>query len=194
MGTCQNCHRDTSCLHQNPVSSKEMYFLIGFIVFVSQIGYALFYSQIDSHTIGRISLIAAIAISIVLIPLVVMYILFDKQYLSLFFGCHQKKERSYHIKEFYLPLCARCTGIFIGIYVSILIFLIDFQVLWILLLMVPLLIDGVIQRFSNYESKNIIRLFTGLLFAPGFVVLYGLMNYYIHFGFTEIAKAIVSVL
>jgi uncharacterized membrane protein len=170
-----------------------MYFLVGFIVFISQVGYALFYGQLDSLSIVRISLIAAIALSIILIPLVVMYILFDKQYLALFFGCHQKKERSYHLKDFYLPLCARCSGILIGIYLSILVFLFNFDVLWILLLMLPLLIDGVIQRLSNYESKNLIRLFTGMLFAPGFVVLYGLINYYIHYGFTEIAKVVVTL-
>lgn len=34
------------------------------------------------------------------------------------FRCHQLPERSFHIKGFQMPLCARCMGILIGFFIA----------------------------------------------------------------------------
>ncbi len=42
---------------------------------------------------------------------------------------------------------------------------------WALALMIPMLIDGFAQQLTVYESNNIKRLITGILFGVGFVTL-----------------------
>ena len=192
METCHKCNRNTSCLHQNPVSEKELYFLIGFIILISQIGYAIFFNQLSSNTYIRLSLISSIEVSIILIYMIVMYIMYDKQYLALFFGCHQKKERSFSKSGITFILCARCTGILVGMFLSIGVFLFEISFIIHLLLMVPLLLDGIVQRFTKYQSNNLTRLLTGMLFAPGFLMIYGYINYFIHFGFSFIATQVLK--
>ncbi|WP_412176753.1 DUF2085 domain-containing protein [Bacillus sp. T3] len=83
-----------------------------------------------------------------------------------------------------LPLCARCTGIFIGYMVGLLYaFTFGSLELWFaLLLLIPLIIDGMVQFRTNYVSTNIRRLITGILagFGTDFFV-YGIVN----LGFTH---------
>lgn len=71
------------------------------------------------------------------------------------------------------PLCARCTGELIGILLAPAAFwmfgLPDGKIcLWLLL---PLVLDGGIQRLTRYESGNIRRLLTGMLFGYALVGL-----------------------
>ena len=193
MGTCPSCNRDTSCLHQDPVSKKELYFLIGFLVFVSQLVFVILTNQKNEYDIYNVSIYGAISLSFILIFMIMMYFIWNKQYLTLFFGCHQMKDRSFHIRGIPFILCARCTGILIGILTSFIVFWARFPGWLIGILIIPLLVDGIIQRVSKWESKNLIRLFTGILFAPGFVVLYSYINLYIHLGFTYIAKVVISL-
>lgn len=193
MSTCQKCGRDSTCLHQNPLSVKETYFLIGFIVLVSQVGYAYFSYYLDSREVVGISLIAYFALIIILMFMLLMYLGFQKQYLALFFGCHQNKGRTFHISKTPLPLCARCTGIFIGIFLSVFLFISEINFLYIYLLVIPLIVDGLLQRFTRYESNNYTRLITGLLFAPGFVILFGYINYFINLGFNYLGAQAVSL-
>jgi len=40
------------------------------------------------------------------------------------------------------------------------------------LLMLPMIIDGLVQRLTSYESNNIKRVITGFLFGYGLVVLF----------------------
>ena len=43
--------------------------------------------------------------------------------------------------------------------------------MWIgLLMLVPMTVDGTVQRVTSYESNNIRRLITGILWGVGFVV------------------------
>ena len=42
----------------------------------------------------------------------------------------------------------------------------------VLLLMVPLVLDGTIQKLTSYESGNIRRLITGILFGIAFICLF----------------------
>jgi len=193
MATCQQCNRDTSCLHKHPISALELNLLIGFIVIVSQIGYTLYFNQLDSNDLYKISLIGTVSVLIILTFMLLMYIKYDKQYLALFFGCHQIKERSFLKQGIPFILCARCTGILIGIGLSIGVFLLEINAVLLVILIMPLFLDGLIQRFSKYESRNLMRLFTGILFAPGFLILYGYMNYYIHSFFSFVGNQVIQL-
>lgn len=92
--------------------------------------------------------------------------IFDK-----YWGCHQMAERSFFIKGYQLPACARCTGLIIGECVSILLFITDLRLssLFNILLLIPLSLDGIIQYKTAYESNNVKRLTTGILFGFGFI-------------------------
>lgn len=80
--------------------------------------------------------------------------------------CHQHASRSYFLNGNQMPVCSRCSGIFISIGISAMIFVffrIKMPFWMIIALIVPLALDGGIQLISSYESSNIIRLITGIL-------------------------------
>lgn len=92
---------------------------------------------------------------------------------------HQHASRSFFLNDNQLPFCARCTAIFLGLVLGalVLVFLeIELNILWIILGLVPIGLDGGIQLVTNYESTNAIRFATGLLagivtgIALGFIV------------------------
>jgi len=80
--------------------------------------------------------------------------------------CHQHASRSYFLNGNQMPVCARCTGIFVSMSVFAMLF-VFFRVkmpFWrIIALIMPLALDGVVQLMSSYESSNIMRLITGIL-------------------------------
>ena len=88
--------------------------------------------------------------------------------------CHQMPSRSFSIGSYQFPLCARCTGIMVGRGISLLLFpvfyfALDIPLLPALivlpLLLVPLAVDGMIQKFTSYESTNFRRMVTGILWG-----------------------------
>ena len=84
-------------------------------------------------------------------------------------GCHQMPERSFFIGDYQFPLCARCTGIVIG-HVSAIIAAFFCQVpIKTIFGILPLAIDGTVQKFTNYESNNRRRLVTGFLYGFTFM-------------------------
>ena len=85
-------------------------------------------------------------------------------------GCHQMKERSFHIKGKQMFVCSRCLGIIIGyiIVAPIMYFLKLHFGFYTILFMIPLVIDGSLQYFKVLTSNNIRRLITGLLGGYGF--------------------------
>ena len=99
---------------------------------------------------------------------------FINKWLPIIFGCHCRSDRSIYIKGKKLPICARCTGELIGIIVSIILFrFIKTSLLFDLIIMMPLVLDGFIQLKTSYESNNTKRMITGILFG------YGLSNLFI---------------
>ena len=97
----------------------------------------------------------------------------------LFFGrsiCHQLPERSFMVDGRYLPFCARDTGIYIGIFSS-LVFLYfskkyratmipNIKVsLCLLMMLMPLAVDGLGSYLHFYETNNVNRMVTGILFG-----------------------------
>ena len=85
--------------------------------------------------------------------------------INYFFLCHQIPERSFFFRGHQFPICARCTGILLGYIIGGLIALryqhIPLEIL--ILLLVPLGIDGCAQYLGFWESTNRRRLFTGIL-------------------------------
>ncbi|UHA72081.1 DUF2085 domain-containing protein [Paenibacillus sp. 481] len=94
--------------------------------------------------------------------------------------CHRLRSRSFVIRGRQFPICARCTGIFVG-YFLLPLFLM-FQpntvsmlnvLLFVFLLSVPMLVDGFTQKWKWRESNNGLRLMTGVLFGAGQATLIG---------------------
>lgn len=87
--------------------------------------------------------------------------------------CHQKPERSFFWKGKQFPVCARCTGIYLG-YLSFPLFNFELIALssWIsILLSLPTIIDGLTQAYFKRESNNVLRLLTGILAGVGLMAL-----------------------
>lgn len=95
------------------------------------------------------------------------------KWLPIIFGCHCKKERSFYYKGKKFPICARCTGILIGLIIeNIIFYFYKFSNILSLLFIIPLIIDGVIQEYFSYESNNRRRFITGVLFSFGLINLF----------------------
>lgn len=101
-----------------------------------------------------------------------------KNFFDILFVCHKIPSRSFFYKGKQFPICARCTGIFIGYLLAIIYFILqlilDFQYPSIYIstiLVIPTLIDGVIQYFTHYESGNYRRLITGILAGFGIIFI-----------------------
>ncbi|MFK9090088.1 DUF2085 domain-containing protein [Bacillus salipaludis] len=101
-----------------------------------------------------------------------------------FFGraiCHQLEERSLHASGETLSVCARDTGIYIGIFSTLAyLHLVKRKVkitipsikmsFFLLLLMVPMAVDGLGSYLHLFESNNLRRIVSGTCF--GFVLPY----------------------
>lgn len=87
--------------------------------------------------------------------------------------CHQKPERSFFYKGQQFPICARCTGIYVGFLIMpfTLFNIIQLSFLFSLVIILPSFIDGFIQSQTTYESNNWIRLITGIFAGVGLMGL-----------------------
>jgi len=83
-------------------------------------------------------------------------------------NCHQLKERSYFLNDNQMPFCARDVGIFAGAVIGFVIALfivIPMRWQWLLILVIPLVVDAALQELTAYESTNEIRFITGIIAA-----------------------------
>lgn len=88
-------------------------------------------------------------------------------------GCHQMYERSFVYKGYQFPVCARCTGIFIGQIIGLIMIILGLRVkssVSVLLIM-PMALDGIIQLVKIKESNNIRRVITGFIAGIGYITL-----------------------
>ncbi|MGB0525559.1 MAG: DUF2085 domain-containing protein [Flammeovirgaceae bacterium] len=98
-----------------------------------------------------------------------------------FVMCHQKPERSFFWKGKQFPVCARCTGMYIG-YFTFPFFLFSVFVLniwWTLVLIFPTYIDGITQAVFNRESNNFLRVTTGFMAGIGLMSLLSIVGKYL---------------
>lgn len=92
-----------------------------------------------------------------------------------YWGCHQMPERSFFIRGYQMPVCARCFGIMLGEAMAVpSAFFLSLNVFFLLVLMVPMALDGGIQYKTGYRSTNPRRFVTGFLF--GFAFVYSVMR------------------
>ena len=97
--------------------------------------------------------------------------------------CHRKPERSFFIKNHQFPVCARCTGFYISVFLYfIYVYFFYIEYTWFLItvavfLLVPAFIDGLTQLLGYRESNNILRLVTGLLGGLGLGILIKAFKY-----------------
>ncbi len=101
-----------------------------------------------------------------------MYRLLEKT-LKIIFNCHQIPERSFFIAGRQFPLCARCTGILVGLIIFPLFIILKIQIPITLsiVFMIPLVLDGSVQLIFCIMSDNFRRFSTGVLFSLGFLSL-----------------------
>lgn len=90
-------------------------------------------------------------------------------------GCHQRPERSFFIKGYQFPVCARCTGVFLGYLAAPVVYakvgfakLKGFAIGGLLLMF----IDWLLQALHIKESTNGRRLITGILGGFGSMVVF----------------------
>lgn len=95
-----------------------------------------------------------------------------EHWLPILMGCHCRADRSFVYRGRPFPVCARCTGMLAGFALA-LVTLPFFHLppLWLLLMMVPGILDGAIQQHSAYTSNNFRRLWTGILMGYGLLSL-----------------------
>jgi uncharacterized membrane protein len=87
-------------------------------------------------------------------------------------GCHQRPERSFFIKGYQLPVCARCTGSVLGYLIAVpSFFLCGFSWLFSFVGCAAMLIDWGLQALHIKASTNQRRLITGLLGGYGLMSL-----------------------
>ncbi|HEV7767079.1 MAG TPA: DUF2085 domain-containing protein [Thermoanaerobaculia bacterium] len=88
--------------------------------------------------------------------------------------CHGRIERSFTLFDVPMPICARCTGIYLGMLSALLAFklipLLRERVMRVIALVaiLPLGIDGVTQLLGFRESVNVLRVTTGVIAGLAF--------------------------
>ena len=101
--------------------------------------------------------------------------------------CHRLAERSFILEEMQMPLCARCTGIYIGAFFAFCFFVWKnrvqagkpfsvAQAILTGLAIVPVGVDGVGSYLGFWESSQLMRILTGTLvgaIVPGFLLMAG---------------------
>ncbi|HEX54725.1 MAG: DUF2085 domain-containing protein [Candidatus Altiarchaeales archaeon] len=98
--------------------------------------------------------------------------------------CHQMPERSFFVFGHKLAVCARCTGMYSGFVIAAILFPlfrgIDCEEIpnpWFLIIsLIPMALDGGIQLITDYESNNMLRFITGLIF--GYTSIFYLLPIY----------------
>lgn len=100
--------------------------------------------------------------------------------------CHQKSSRSFFINGNQMPICARCTAIYVGLALGILFFVffyVDIKWWMIVLAILPMGIDGTAQTILGlYESTNLIRVLTGL---PAGFIAGAMIGFVVHAFYME---------
>ncbi len=99
-------------------------------------------------------------------------------YYAFGFICHQIPERSFHVGEDIFAVCARCFGVYAGIFLGFLFYplfrpLSDIEPLprvWLLLATFPLAIDLGLTFFGIWENTHLSRFLTGAILGAACAV------------------------
>ena len=103
-------------------------------------------------------------------------------------GCHQKPEKSLFLRGYQFPVCARCTGVFIGNIGAIIGYFIYIPYYPLLIAGCGFLfIDWWLQFLNILESTNIRRVITGTIGGYSLTLLYLL-------GIRSIIQLLISLI
>lgn len=95
-------------------------------------------------------------------------------------GCHQRPDRSFFIRGYQFPVCARCTGVILGELITIILLVIGIKISIIasIILLLIMGFDWFIQYIKLCYSTNFRRLITGLSGGIGltYIYYYALIN------------------
>jgi uncharacterized membrane protein len=108
------------------------------------------------------------------------------------FVCHQIPERSFHIAGYQFAVCSRCTGLYTGFAVAVLVYPLARSLtrsdtprrLWLILATVPLLIDFSLTYFGLWSNTHLTRFSTGALLGAVAV-------FYVMPGLVELSSTIM---
>lgn len=89
-------------------------------------------------------------------------------------GCHQRPDRSFFIGDYQFPVCARCTGVFLGQLAAVIMLLSGRRVpaKAAAALLAVMGADWLAQKLEVLGSTNIRRLMTGIMGGIGITFLY----------------------
>lgn len=88
-------------------------------------------------------------------------------------GCHQLSDRSFYFRGKQFPVCARCTGAFLGYAFGAVLYAFCRFPIWLSVIMCFIMLyDWLFQYFEIKQSNNIRRLLTGILCGAGLVQMY----------------------
>lgn len=89
-------------------------------------------------------------------------------------GCHQRYDRSFFIHGYQFPICARCTGVFLGELLTIIAAVLKkfFSYKTSICFLLIMGFDWFIQYVKIKPSSNIRRFITGILGGIGITTLY----------------------
>jgi uncharacterized membrane protein len=116
--------------------------------------------------------------------------------------CHQRPERSYFIDGHQLAVCSRCTGIYGGFVLTLLLYPLIRSLKnpvtpppsWLLLAALPVAIDFGVNFFGFWQNTHASRLLTGALLggAVVFYVMPGIIDLSLRFGRKPAAKELLN--
>ena len=97
-----------------------------------------------------------------------------------FFGfiCHQMDSRSFHIENHPFAVCARCFGVYFGLFLGFVIYPLLRKIdeieplprFWLFLAMIPIGIDWTLGIFGIWENTHLSRFLTGLILGTACAV------------------------
>ncbi|KIR03985.1 hypothetical protein P261_02800 [Lachnospiraceae bacterium TWA4] len=108
----------------------------------------------------------------------------DKQWIMMMelgskLGCHQRPERSFFIKGYQFPVCARCTGVIISAILATILFIKKRMPIRVCMeLSSVMLVDWGLQYLNIKESTNFRRFATGLIGGFGYSTIHLYFYYF----------------
>ena len=103
----------------------------------------------------------------------ILYVFINNRKIGLC-ACHRKKDRSIWFFGLEKYFCSRCLGIIFGCCIGLLyeFFIPVYPLFWSVILMIPMVVDGVTQLLNYRVSNNYLRLLTGILFGFGIITIF----------------------
>lgn len=181
MSYCTYCGREEThghcvCLATNSIPKWHVWIIYAVMIMAPVITLTLIKQQQSIWDMNYLFFGGLVLVGILLAITIADRIL-KIPYLALFFGCHQSSSRSIHMGTRILPLCARCTGIYVGTLLLPMIMFLDVVPIYIFILLgLPMIIDGLLQKGKKIPSTNSRRFVTGFLFGGTLITMFTLYH------------------